>query len=104
MDVIGLLLAAVAASRVPVVVLLAAVQGGRPYRRIRAALPVLLLLERGALGLRNVGAKLRASVPLIDAHLLLLHVPLVLLQDLAGSLDVAGARCDLARLLEAVSH
>lgn len=103
MNVIELLFATVAsAARVPTVALVTAVQADRPHRGVRAALPVFLLLQGGALGLRNVGAQLGANVPLVYAGLLLLHVPLILLDDLARSLDVAGARCDVVCLLHVV--
>lgn len=98
------LLAAVAAARVPVVALVATVQGCGPHRRVRTALPILLVLQRGALRLRNVGAQLRDNVPLIHAGLLLLNVPLVLLNHDRRRLDVARARRDLRRRLHVVSH
>ena len=79
-------------------------ESSRTHRGVRAALSVFLLLQRGALGLRNVGAELRADVPLIHARLLVLHVSLVLLNDLAWRLDVAGAGRDLVRLLKVVRH
>lgn len=104
-QVIQLLLGTVAsASGVPVEALVIAMQSRGPYCRVRAALPILLVLKRGALRLGNVGAELRDYVPLVHAGLLLLNIPLILLDHLARCLYIAGPRCNLRGLLQAVSH
>lgn len=95
------------ASRVPVeAALITAMEGTSGTNgRVRAALAVLLMLQRRALCLRDVRAQLRRYVPLVHACLLCVNVSLILLHYLTWSLNVAGAgRYYVGRLLEAIRH
>ena len=63
------------------------------------------MLQRRALGLRDVRAQLRRYVPLVHACLLRVNVSLILLHDLTRRLDIAGARrYYVGRLLKTIRH